>query len=219
MRFRVGVDVGGTFTDFLISSAGQTARVYKSSTTPKNPAIGFFNGLEQAARDQDMELDEFLSHVDSIVHGTTITTNAVLTGNGAKAGFITTKGFRDVLNMRRGMKERQFERYGPVILKGRLRMRDQTFDGFLTNLSEGGTFFHAESLPSSSSLAELEFELPWELGSCRLTCSVAWLRSEGPDAKRGAGLSFREFEGESREKISSYLVRFREFAADLDFQA
>jgi len=111
MRFRVGVDVGGTFTDFLISSAGQSARVYKSSTTPDNPTIGFFNGLEQAAKDQDMELDEFLDHVDSIVHGTTITTNAVLTGNGAKAGFITTKGFRDVLNMRRGMKERQFERY------------------------------------------------------------------------------------------------------------
>ena len=111
MRFRLGVDVGGTFTDFLISSAGQSARVYKSSTTPDNPTIGFFNGLEQAAKDQDMELDEFLDHVDSIVHGTTITTNAVLTGNGAKAGFITTKGFRDVLNMRRGMKERQFERY------------------------------------------------------------------------------------------------------------
>jgi N-methylhydantoinase A len=111
MRFRVGVDVGGTFTDFLISSAGQSARVYKSSTTPDNPTIGFFNGLEQAAKDQDMALDEFLDHVDSIVHGTTITTNAVLTGNGAKAGFITTKGFRDVLNMRRGMKERQFERY------------------------------------------------------------------------------------------------------------
>jgi hypothetical protein len=115
--------------------------------------------------------------------------------------------------------ERQFERFGPVILKGRLRMRDETFDGFLTNLSEGGTFFHAESLPSSSSLAALEFDLPWELGSCRVTCSVAWLRSEGPDAKRGAGLSFREFEGESREKISSYLVRFRELAADVDFQA
>jgi N-methylhydantoinase A len=111
MRFRVGVDVGGTFTDFLISSTGQSARVYKSSTTPSNPTIGFFNGLEQAAKDQDMELDEFLDHVESIVHGTTITTNAVLTGNGAKAGFITTKGFRDVLNMRRGMKERQFERY------------------------------------------------------------------------------------------------------------
>lgn len=114
---------------------------------------------------------------------------------------------------------RRFERYGPVILKGRLRMRDEIYEGFLTNLSEGGTFFHAELLPSSSSLAELEFELPWELGPCRVSCEIAWLRSEGPDAKRGVGLSFREFEGESRERISSYIVRFQELAADVDFQA
>ncbi len=113
MSFRVGVDVGGTFTDFLVSGAGRTARVYKSSTTPDNPTIGFFNGLEQAARDENCTLDEFLKKVDTIVHGTTITTNAVLTGTGAKTGFLTTKGFRDVLNMRRGMKERQFERYSP----------------------------------------------------------------------------------------------------------
>lgn len=114
---------------------------------------------------------------------------------------------------------RKYERYGPVIIKGRLRMRDQTYDGFLTNLSEGGTFFHAESLPSSSSLAELEFELPWELGPCRVSCNIAWLRAEGPGAKRGAGLSFREFEGEGRERISSYIARFQELAADVDFQA
>ena len=115
--------------------------------------------------------------------------------------------------------QRKYERYGPVIIKGRLRTQDQTYDGFLTNLSEGGTFFHAESLPSSSSLAELQFDLPWELGACRVSCNVAWLRAEGPDAKRGAGLSFREFEGESRERISSYIVRFQELAADVDFQA
>ncbi len=115
--------------------------------------------------------------------------------------------------------QRQFERYGPVIIKGRLRMRDRSYDGFLTNLSEGGTFFHADSLPSSGSLAELEFELPWELGPCRVTVNVAWLRAEGPDAKRGVGLSFRGFEGESRERISSYLARFQELAADVDFQA
>jgi hypothetical protein len=115
--------------------------------------------------------------------------------------------------------QRKHERYGPVIIKGRLLTRDQTYDGFLTNLSGGGTFFHSESLPSSSSLAELEFDLPWELGACRVSCNVAWLRAEGPDAKRGAGLSFREFEGDSRERISSYIARFQELAADVNFQA
>jgi Domain of unknown function (DUF4388)/PilZ domain len=115
--------------------------------------------------------------------------------------------------------QRQYERYAPVILKGRLRMGDRVYDGFLTNLSAGGTFFHSESLPSSSSPAELEFELPGEPGLCRVTVTVAWLRAEGPDAKRGAGLSFRGFEGESRERISSYIARFEELAADVDFQA
>ncbi len=152
MRFRVGVDVGGTFTDFLISSAGETARVYKSSTTPKNPTIGFFNGLEQAASDQGMELDEFLDHVESIVHGTTITTNAVLTGTGAKAGFITTKGFRDVLNMRRGMKERQFARYAqpkpliPRVLTHVVEERVSVEGAVLTPLNESDVRAAARAL-------------------------------------------------------------------------
>jgi N-methylhydantoinase A len=143
MNFRVGVDVGGTFTDFLVSGAGRTARVYKSSTTPENPTIGFFNGLEAAARDEGCSLDQFLSRVDTIVHGTTITTNAVLTGTGAKTGFLTTKGFRDVLNMRRGMKERQFERYSPpqpLIPRNLVRVAEErcNVDGkIVTPLNEG----------------------------------------------------------------------------------
>ncbi len=114
--------------------------------------------------------------------------------------------------------QRKHERYGPVIIKGRLQTQDRIYDGFLTNLSEGGTFFHAESLPSSSSLGELQFDLPWELGACRVSCNVAWLRVEGPDAKRGAGLSFRGFEGDSRERILRYIAGFEELAADVDFQ-
>jgi N-methylhydantoinase A len=113
MAFRVGVDVGGTFTDFLVAAKDRTAGIYKASTTPDDPTIGFFDGLEQAARDEGITLEQFLEQVDTIVHGTTITTNAVLTGAGAKTGFLTTKGFRDILNMRRGLKERQFEKYSP----------------------------------------------------------------------------------------------------------
>jgi N-methylhydantoinase A len=72
--FRVGVDVGGTFTDFLVAGDGQEARIYKTSTTPENPAVGFFRGLEKAAADNDLSPAAFLRQVDSIVHGTTITT-------------------------------------------------------------------------------------------------------------------------------------------------
>lgn len=111
MHYRVGVDVGGTFTDFLLSDQHGNVEIFKTSTTPSDPTIGFFNGLKKAAKSKSLSLAEFLAQIELIVHGTTITTNAVLTGEGAKTGFITTKGFRDILNFRRGQKERQYEKY------------------------------------------------------------------------------------------------------------
>lgn len=110
---RIGVDVGGTFTDFLVKDSKGNTRTYKASTTPEDPTIGFFNGLQKAATDVGESLREWLGGVDTIIHGTTITTNAVLTGEGAVTGFVTTAGFRDMLNMRRGVKENQFEIYAP----------------------------------------------------------------------------------------------------------
>ena len=114
MKYKIGIDVGGTFTDFLVTGSDGVARVYKTPTTPSNPEHGVFNGLQKVADDLDKNLGTFLSEIESIVHGTTITTNAVLTGNGAKTAFLTTRGFRDILNMRRGLKEKQFDfKYSP----------------------------------------------------------------------------------------------------------
>ena len=114
MSYRVGVDIGGTFTDMIVTDESGAARLYKSPTTPQDPSIGLVETFERAARDHELGLDDFLSKVEAIVHGTTITTNSVLTGEGARTGFVTTKGFRDVLNMRRGLKARQFEKYAPA---------------------------------------------------------------------------------------------------------
>lgn len=105
MKYKIGVDVGGTFTDFLLVDREGNFKLYKTPTTPKDPAIGFFNGLEEMAQDKDQEIEEFIKTVEAIVHGTTITTNAVLTRSGAKTGLLTTKGFRDALQMRRGVRE------------------------------------------------------------------------------------------------------------------
>lgn len=109
MGIWVGVDVGGTFTDFLVKDSQGVAHIYKTSTTPNDPTIGLLNGLTKAAEDAGLSLKDWLAQVEDIVHGTTITTNAVLTGNGAVTGFITTAGFRDLLNMRRGLKVHQFD--------------------------------------------------------------------------------------------------------------
>jgi len=114
MRFKIGIDVGGTFTDFLLCDDQGNYEVFKVLSTPQDPAIGVRNGIGEMAKQKNTSMQEFLGTVDAIIHGTTITTNATLTGKGAKTAFVTTEGFRDVLNMRRGLKDRQYDsRYSP----------------------------------------------------------------------------------------------------------
>jgi len=106
--FLVGIDVGGTFTDCIMVDGDGRTIVEKAFSTPDDPSEGVLTGLAKLAERAGLTPKEFLAAVVRIVHGTTITTNAVLTGRGAKTGFITTEGFRDVLLMRRGVREQQF---------------------------------------------------------------------------------------------------------------
>jgi N-methylhydantoinase A len=108
MNFKIGIDVGGTFTDFLLTRSDGEFRTYKVLTTPKDPSIATMQGIEEMARDEGLSLRAFLAAVDVIVHGTTVTTNAVLTYRGAKTGLLTTLGVRDALEMRRGIREEQY---------------------------------------------------------------------------------------------------------------
>ena len=90
----VGIDVGGTFTDLLaIDSASGVVKLAKVPTTVDNQAIGFMAALAQAGADP--------ATLQAVVHGTTTTTNALLERKIAKVGLITTKGFRDVLELGR----------------------------------------------------------------------------------------------------------------------
>jgi N-methylhydantoinase A len=107
--FRIGVDVGGTFTDFLLLNDQGQASVFKTPSTPADPSIGVLNGFAQMAAKVGLSLEDFAAQVDLIVHGTTVTTNAVLTGGGVKTGLITTQGFRDILEMRRGYREKVYD--------------------------------------------------------------------------------------------------------------
>src|ERR1041384_6975457 len=99
---------GGLSPDWVMIDAAGRSVVEKTFTTPRDPSEGVLVGLEKLAAKANAPLGDFLRRVRRIVHGTTITTNAVLTGNGVKTGFITTQGFRDVLLMRRGVRENQF---------------------------------------------------------------------------------------------------------------
>lgn len=100
----VSVDVGGTFTDCLVLEEGGGLRQFKAPTTPRAPAKGVLDALSKAARHFNQELDQLLAEVDVFIHGTTLATNTLLTGSGARTGMITTKNFRDVIHIRRGIK-------------------------------------------------------------------------------------------------------------------
>jgi N-methylhydantoinase A len=114
-EYRIGIDVGGTFTDFLLTSEDGSSEIFKVLSTPEDPSVGLLNGLSEMAEVKEKSLQEFIKDVTTIVHGTTVTTNAVLTRRGAKTGLLTTKGLRDALEMRRGIREEQYNnRYANV---------------------------------------------------------------------------------------------------------
>jgi len=108
-RYKIGIDVGGTFTDLVLSSSDGEVAVAKTLSTPEDPSIGVVEGLRRLAEGRAASLEEFASRVRTIVHGTTVTTNAVLTRGGAVTGLITTEGVRDALEMRRGIREERYD--------------------------------------------------------------------------------------------------------------
>lgn len=98
-RLTIGVDVGGTFTDlFVLDEASGQAAIIKVPSTRGQEAEGFMNGMKQLASHQPRAS---IADVASIVHGTTVGTNALLERKVGRTGLITTRGFRDVLEMRR----------------------------------------------------------------------------------------------------------------------
>lgn len=98
MTYRVGVDVGGTFTDILLmnENTGETFRA-KTASTPEDQSIGMLRGIKKACDAAGIGLNE----VGDVLHGTTVATNAILEGKGARVGLVTTHGFRQVLQIAR----------------------------------------------------------------------------------------------------------------------
>jgi N-methylhydantoinase A len=119
----IGVDVGGTFTDILAfdEKTGKVS-VAKTPSTKEDQSEGFLEGILKTTQD--------LSLVSTIIHGTTVATNALLERKGAKTGIITTKGFRDVLEMRRRDRPKTWGLWGtfaPVVeRKNRLEVSERT---------------------------------------------------------------------------------------------
>ena len=95
-RYRVGVDVGGTFTDIVLLGADGTIHTKKISSSVENYAQAIVEGLAEVLRETRLAPEA----IEELRHGTTVASNAILEHKGARTGLITTKGFRDVLEIR-----------------------------------------------------------------------------------------------------------------------
>ncbi len=106
---RIGIDVGGTFTDLVAMDEGDTAPVvFKTPTTPADPSDGVIAGIEGLAASMGLDARGLLERAQVIIHGTTVATNTLVERKGANVGLITTEGFRDLLEIREGLKEDRY---------------------------------------------------------------------------------------------------------------
>ena len=108
MRYILGVDIGGTFTDFSLLDDEGKITLWKEATTPKEPAKAVQRGLAALAEANDLAVGEFVKSLDLFVHGQTIATNTVIQRNGPKTALLCTEGFRDILYFRDGFKPDRF---------------------------------------------------------------------------------------------------------------
>ena len=100
MTYRIGIDIGGTFTDCVVHAPERAPVIVKSPSTPGAFATGFMNALGVAADRFGHSLPAFLAQTEMIVHGTTVSTNALVTRRTAATGLIATRGHPDVLTLR-----------------------------------------------------------------------------------------------------------------------
>ena len=102
------IDIGGTFTDLVLYSREADLEIFKSPTTPGEFEHGFINVLRVAADSHKLTLGDFLAQTDLIVHGTTVSTNALVEGKVAPAGLICNAGHPDILTLRESPRKRAF---------------------------------------------------------------------------------------------------------------
>ena len=120
-RYRIGFDIGGTFTDFALHDAETGAvHVWKRLSTPSDPSVGALAGIDDLLAAAGASMDE----VEQVVHGTTIGANTVIERKGAETALLVTEGFRDLLIMQRPARystyDLWFDKHEPLVPRDRV---------------------------------------------------------------------------------------------------
>jgi len=111
-QYRLGIDAGGTFTDFILANKSGGLHLFKVLSTPTEPTKAIKNGLALITEETGLSAEEIVSNSDLCINGTTVGLNALITHTGAKTGLIATRGHQDSIEIRLGHKEDGY-RYDP----------------------------------------------------------------------------------------------------------
>ena len=111
-NYRLGIDAGGTFTDFVLADKSSNVKIYKTPSTPDDPTEAIKNGLALISDDLDVSPEDIISQSDLCINGTTVGLNALIQHKGSLVGLICTKGHEDSIEIRLGHKEDGY-RYDP----------------------------------------------------------------------------------------------------------
>ena len=152
MRYLVGVDIGGTFTDFVVYDMKESRFLAdKVLTTPERPANGVFQGLDQLKTDHGVNPER----IGKVLHATTLATNALIERKGSLTGLLTTSGFEDLLDIRKGLRYNQYDLklqvpdpYVPRFLRRGISERTLASGKILRDLKESEVVNRARELIS-----------------------------------------------------------------------
>ncbi len=110
---RIGIDIGGTFTDFTVVDEVDGVTTWKEDSTPSDPLEAIVTGLNAMAEAESLTLRDFLGRASLLVHGTTAATNLLIQRKGPRVGLVCTQGFRDIVYFRDGYKPQRFDLHLP----------------------------------------------------------------------------------------------------------
>ena len=151
MSYRVGIDIGGTFTDFALLK-GSEVILHKNLSTPADRSIGVIEGLRHLAASEGKDLPAFLAQVDAIIHGTTVADNTLIEMNGACTGLLTTAGY--AIDTKHVQTQVLVENGGTVVIGGIFVQTDSKSENkvpLLGDLPVLGHLFKNTSLTSNKS--------------------------------------------------------------------
>jgi N-methylhydantoinase A len=204
----VGVDIGGTFTDIVVLDENQRClQIGKASTTPREPSIGLINGLDA--------LEVSYPDIELVIHGTTVATNAILERKGVRCGLIATRGFRDILELRRRDRPHLYGltgSYEPLVPRDRRNEVSERISAegeILVPLAEEEVIAAAEELVADGVEAIVISFLNAYINPTNERSAKALLESRFPNIYIVASADilplFREFERTSTATVNAYV--------------